>query len=323
MGKLVFALSVSLGSVLIGYVVRRSRVFVGASGLDRGETISRRVKLLSMFVLNPIPILDSFWRLPLDSGSLFLMPPLGLLLLAVGAAGALLANRLFEIPPQRAASVFVSGMFTNIVTFGGLTAYVFFGYRGYGLVMLYNMFVSFAYYAVGFPVSERIAAGARNPFAISPKHLIDRPYLFIPLISIFAGLILNLTEVRPLLWLGRLSSVLVPVIAAILGLSIGLTLHFGRMKRYRIEVVLITAIKFLLIPAIVLPIGLLLGLQNSMDGLPFRVLCIISFMPVAFNSLVPPALYGFDLDLANSAWIVTTFALLIILPLLYFALSVA
>jgi predicted permease len=40
-------------------------------------------------------------------------------------------------------------------------------------------------------------------------------------------------------------------------------------------------------------------------------------MPVAFNALVPPVVYGFDLDLANSAWIITTLGLLVILPVLY------
>ena len=58
-----------------------------------------------------------------------------------------------------------------------------------------------------------------------------------------------------------------------------------------------------------------------MAGLPFKVLVVVSFMPVAFNALVPPALYGFDLDLANSAWIVTTLALLVIVPGLYLVLG--
>jgi hypothetical protein len=273
-----------------------------------------------MFVLNPIPILDSFWRFPLGSGGLLLLPPLGLLILAVGGATALGFNRLLKIPPERAASVFVSGMFTNIVSFGGLTAFVFFGPQGFGLVMLFNLFISFTYYAVGFPVSERIARNESNPFAISPKLLRDRPYLFLPLAAIAVGLVLNLTHVPNLPWLGGLASFLVAFTAGILGLSIGMTLYFGKMRRYRKEILVIAAIRFILVPAVMIPLGLILGLQHSLGGLPFRVLCIISFMPVAFNSLVPPALYDFDLDLANSAWIVTTFALVLVLPALYFTL---
>ena len=52
------------------------------------------------------------------------------------------------------------------------------------------------------------------------------------------------------------------------------------------------------------------------------VLVIVSVMPVAFNALVPPVVYGFDLDLANSAWIVTTLGLIVILPVIYFVLVV-
>ena len=43
-------------------------------------------------------------------------------------------------------------------------------------------------------------------------------------------------------------------------------------------------------------------------------------MPVAFNALVPPSIFGFDLDLANSAWIVTTGLLAVIVPVLYLTL---
>ena len=320
MSKLIIVLAVTLGSVLLGYLLRRVSLFTSRAGSDHAPRISRDIKLISMFVLNPIPVLDSFWRLPLTSNLLYLLPLLGLLSLAVGAVGALAVNRLFRIAPERAASVFVASMFTNIVSFGGLTAYVFFGYEAYGLVMLINMFVSLTYYAVGFPVSERIAAGAKNPFAISPRLLRERPYLLIPIVSMAVGIVLNLAGVPQVRWLNRLSSVLIVLISAILGLSIGLTLWFSRLKEYRFEIFLVVVIKFALVPLVLIPVGLLAGLPSVMGGLPFRVLCIVAFMPVAFNSLVPPALYGFDLDLANSAWIVTTGALVVLLPALFFTL---
>lgn len=321
MGKLLFILAVSLGSLFVGYALRRLGLFGSALAVRRTEVLSKNIKLVSVFVLNPIPILDSFWRLSFDFRGIVFFPLLGLFSLAVGAAGAVLVNRLFRIPPSRAASVFVCGMFTNIVSFGGLTAYVFFGYQGYGLVQLFNMFISFSYYAIGFPVSERLARGVARPFVVSPKPLIERPYLFVPLGAIAAGLLLNLFGVTPVFLVDRISSVLIPAIAGLLGFSIGLTLYFGRIREYRKEIGLVALIKFLLVPLVMLPIGLLLGLPAMMGGLPFKVLAIVSFMPVAFNSLVPPALYGFDLDLANSAWIVTTVALVIVLPALYFALA--
>ncbi len=79
-------------------------------------------------------------------------------------------------------------------------------------------------------------------------------------------------------------------------------------------------IKFLIVPAVMIPVGLLFGLHTVSDGVPFKMLVVLSVMPVAFNALVPPAIFGFDLDLANSAWVVTTASLIVIVPVLYFTL---
>ena len=43
-------------------------------------------------------------------------------------------------------------------------------------------------------------------------------------------------------------------------------------------------------------------------------------MPVAFNSLIPPALYRLDEDLANSCWIFTSAMMVVVVPALYFIL---
>ncbi|MFW5683837.1 MAG: AEC family transporter [Spirochaetota bacterium] len=320
MGRLIFVLGISIGSVFAGYVLKRvARGALRPIAVHAGE-ISRVLKLTSIFVLNPIPIVNSFWQLRLESGRLALFPLLGLFMLALGGIAAVLANRIFRIPPKRAASVFVASMFTNIVTFGGLTAFVFFGTDGYGFVQLFNMFVSVAYYAVGYPISEQLAKEDGSRFAFSPRIVLDRPYLLIPITAIAVGILLNLRGLERPTVIGHVSSLLIPLITGFLGLSIGLTLYFGRIADYVREIALISVIKFIIVPAVMIPVGLLLGFQNLAGGVAFRVLVIVSVMPVAFNALVPPVVYGFDLDLANSAWIVTTLGLLVILPLIYFTL---
>lgn len=322
MGKLLFILVVSFGSLFLGYGLRRLVVRDSPARVATADVISRDIKLICTFALNPIPIFDSFWRISLDFRGLVVFPLLGLVSLVIGAVGAIIVNRLFRIPPARAASVFVAGMFTNIVSFGGLIVYVFFGYEGYGFVQLFNMFVAFLYYSVGFPVSERLSQASERPFALSPKLLLARPYIFIPLIAMAIGLVFNLLRIPQVLFLNALSSFVIPLFAGLMGLSIGITMYFGKIREYRTEIALIALIKFFLVPIIMLPLGLILGLQSVLHGLPFKVLVVLSFMPVAFNALVPPALYGFDLDLANSSWIVTTFALIMIVPVLFFTLGV-
>ena len=322
MAKILFILAISLGSLFAGYLVRRAGLRGERANRTWPETLSRRMKIWAIFILNPLPIIDSFWRLPLSTRGIFLLPLLGVLSLLVGGTSAVVLSRLFRIPPKRAASVFTSGMFTNILTFGGLISFVFFGYRGYAFVQLFNMFVSMTYYIIGFPLSREISIGGKPSLrALSPKALRERPYMFVPIITMAAGLVLNLTGVQRPLVFDWASNALIPIIAGMLGASIGLTLRLSAVGNYRLEIPLIAAIKFIIVPAVIIPLGMAFGLPAVADGLAFKVLVVVSVMPVAFNALVPPAMYGFDLDLANSAWIVTTLSLAAILPVLYLVLQ--
>jgi predicted permease len=63
------------------------------------------------------------------------------------------------------------------------------------------------------------------------------------------------------------------------------------------------------------------GSGGSTGGLPLKVVALLAFMPVGVIALVPPTLYGGDLDLANSGWLATTAAILGILPLLVLVLG--
>jgi hypothetical protein len=59
----------------------------------------------------------------------------------------------------------------------------------------------------------------------------------------------------------------------------------------------------------------LIGFGSIDDGLPLKVVIILSSMPVAFTALIPPSIYDLDLDLANSCWFFTTALLMAVLPL--------
>jgi len=59
-----------------------------------------------------------------------------------------------------------------------------------------------------------------------------------------------------------------------------------------------------------------LGLGQMENGLPLKVVLILSSMPVGFIAMVPPTLYDLDIDLANSCWLVTNCLLLIEILLL-------
>ena len=142
----------------------------------------------------------------------------------------------------------------------------------------------------------------------------ENPFLVLPFAATAAGVILRTTGVTRPEILSDVVAVIVPCSAATLGISIGLTLRFTRVRSYVREITAILLVRHLLLPALLIPAAILLGFGEISGGLPLKVTIILSCMPVAFSALVPPAIYGFDLDLANSAWMVSTGFLVIIVP---------
>ncbi len=319
MDQLLFMLAVSLGSIVVGYALQRALLAFRAAGPHALGVTSRSLKLVAFFLLNPVAILGTFWNLALPARSVLVLPLLGLFSVLLGAALALAVIRISGLPPERAASVFTCGVFSNVVTFGGLIAYTMFAERGYGLVQLYTVFMSPAYYMIGYPVSSNLARGEQRPLQVSAENLKENPYLVIPLLGIAAGVALRfLGPARPPV-MGAVVAVLVPCVAGMLGLAIGLTLQPSRIAGYRREILMVLAIRHALVPLVMIALAWALGFAAAADGLAFKVVVILSMMPVAFNALVPPAIYGFDLDLANSAWIVSTATLTVLLPALFLA----
>ena len=317
MGRIVFILSVSFGSITVGYVLRRF-VLSRHPGADVSlKNASRRLKLSAFFFMNPIALLSTFWGLIIPDNRVLGLPLLGFASVLVGMVGALAAIRLMKIPPFRAGSIFTCGTFSNILTMGGLVAYTMFREPGYALVQLFTMAMSPIYYLLGYPIAANIGHGRKPVFKISVASLKENPFLFFPLAAIFLGLGIRATGVqRPEVFAGVVA-VIVPCVAATLGLAIGLSLRLTGFREYMPEIAVVIAIRHFLLPACLIPAGVLLGFGNVSDGLALKVIIIVSVMPVAFNALVPPALYGFDLDLANAAWIASTACLAIIVPVLF------
>jgi predicted permease len=240
----------------------------------------------------------------------------------MSAASSIAILKAFPVEPKRAASVFTSGMFSNIMTFGGLTAFILFNIEGYSLIQLFNLLIGPINYIVGYPMSHQISTGAKNPFIISPRIFKTRPYVLLPIAALLVGLFLHAVGLEQPAFLPKLRSVLIPVVTASMGVAIGLTLSLGRIGKYRKELAMVFFIKFIISPAVMALIAFAFGLHTMMDGIPFKVTIVASAMPVAFNALIPPSIYGFDLDLANSAWLTTTLAFAAVLPVLYTVLSI-
>src|SRR5680860_1473819 len=69
------------------------------------------------------------------------------------------------------------------------------------------------------------------------------------------------------------------------------------ISKYLKECFIISLVKFIVVPATILLIALLLDYQSISQGLPLKVSLILSAMPVAFNSVIAANIYNL-----NVAW---------------------
>jgi len=87
------------------------------------------------------------------------------------------------------------------------------------------------------------------------------------------------------------------------------------------EGLLIALIKFIIVPVVATTLAYLVGFGRIDQGLPLKVVMILSSMPVGFNAMVPPTIYDLDVDLANANWLVTTLSLIIVIPVLQYLIT--
>jgi predicted permease len=153
------------------------------------------------------------------------------------------------------------------------------------------------------------------------KGLAGDPFILVTLSSIALGGLLNFAEIRRPEFVRSVVSVFVPLGTVMLLTSIGLALKFRRVRNYLKECISVSLIKFVLVPGSAVSLAYLVGFGSIDDGLPLKVVIILSSMPVAFTALIPPSIYDLDLDLANSCWFFTTALLVVVLPLLLMILS--
>lgn len=320
MTQLLTTLAVILGSLTAGYTYR---VLTLRRDGQRGEhlrAIATRMQRTVITCITPVVLINTFWALRISGGTLVLFPVLGLLSHLIGGLIGLALSRRMGHSRKQAGSMFTCGAFTNLASFGGLVAFMFYGEAGYALAALFKLFEPVVYFSIGFPLaklfSDETPPGTK--WRLDLRALAKDRIVVLPLVGITTGTLLNLSGlVRPE-FVGSLISPLVMISTSMMLLSVGINMRPAAVGGYVREAVAIASLKHVLMPALMLGVGLALGYGRLNGGLPLRLLVTMGAMPVAFNSLIPPSLYGLDTDLANSCWIVSTglFAA-VVLPLLF------
>jgi predicted permease len=274
---------------------------------------------VALLLLNPITIIGSIWIIKIDNPKIAALPILGAFSIFFGGFLAVVVSKWLRQQRKQAGSFFVCGAFPNVGSLGGLVCYVFLGETGFALVPFYTLLVPLTEYTVGFPVAKLYGAGLqeRRRFLTQLKNLATDPFILVSIASTLMGCVINMTGVQRPFMFKAINQILIPLAATLLLIAAGLTMKFSSFWRYTKECMAVASIKFLMIPMTITLIGVFLGYGEILEGLPLKVLIILSSMPVGFLALVPPAIYDLDVDLANSCWLFTTALLVIVLPELY------
>ena len=323
MDKVFLSLALIISGLTLGYVIQN---------LDRKEIIALPISIVNLrktlqkmglLFFMPISFLGAVWIVSFENVRVVLLPVVGLCSLLFGGILALAFARMLKKENKDKAVLYCCGSFTNIGSVGSLVCFFFFGEAGFALAALYKMLEDISYYTIGFPL-VRFLSGSSEQKQSTWKRLlgvITDPFVAAAFTAFFLGLFLNLSGIPRPPAFETITGIFVPVGTFILLVSIGLGMKFSSVSRYAQESILISAIKFIAVPVFGCTLAYLFGLHLLSDGLVFKVVLILTSMPVAFNALVAASIYDLDLDMANSCWLVTTLALIAVLPWLYFLLS--
>ncbi len=316
MGRMILSLSIIIGGLIIGQIVHL------AVKKEQPRAISDRymstIRDIIVFYVTPIILLGAFWTVDLRNTALISLPFILVLSLLFGAGLALLYSKIAKHDKSKTGAFFCCGSATNVGSFGGLLTFAFLGEQGYAFCVLFFIFGAPFMYAFVFPISSYFS-DAKSKQGIF-KALITDKAIIIFFIVLAAGFLLNFLNVkRPALY-HTINEYLIPVSSFFLVAALGYTMRFSKIRKYLKEIAVITIIKYVLTPCLIIGLAYLFGLHLYADGTLFKALVIMSFLPVGFNALIPINIYGLHRDLGNSCWIISTLSLIVVVPVVYLVL---
>lgn len=318
-----FSLSIIIFGLITGYIIQRleqKNIIRLPISLKEFRKLLQKAALL-FFI--PISSIGALWIIEVKDVRIVVLPFLGILAILVGGVLGFIAAKLLKLNRMKSGSMFTCGSFSNITSIGGVICYLFLGEKGYALFSLYKLFEVVTYFTIGFPIAKLFSSNVtiKENIISRLKKVFTDIFVVVALASMAIGTFLNLSGIERPEFFKSINAIFIPLGTIILLISIGLGMKFGKVRNYIDECLAISVIKFILVPLIVSTTALLLGYGKIDEGLPLKVVIILSSMPVAFTALIPPSIYDLDLDLANSCWLVTTLSLALILPLLSYIIS--
>lgn len=305
------ALLIIVVGLAAGVVLDRFLRTRGAEGVE--HRIRTTLQVVALTVVNPIAFVGALWALPVLDLRLVLLPVVGLGTLAGAFVLGSFAARALGLDPTRAVLFRTGISFTNIGNLGGLAVFQILGEGAYALVPLYKLFEELWYYGFLFPHTN-LQKAPRGAAGAGLVKVVRDPFVLIVLAALAVGFGLHLSGLERPGWYGPLNSVLVPTSTLFLLISVGMAMRFSLSRHDTVPALVLTALKVGALPLIALALAGLAGFWTI--PLVWKTVLILSCMPMAFLSMVPPSLYGLDGKFTTTAWAFTMVSMAITLPLL-------
>ena len=322
-GDILYSLGLIATGLSAGYLYRNKFPHGIRQSEDEINQLRRRLQASALLFVNPIAFGGAIWALDLSDMRIIALPFLGVFAITLGGILAFIAAKAMRLSRNQTGVFVTCGSFTNIGSIGSLVTFILLGEQAVALMPFYKLFETFLYYGVGFPYAKSMSDMVSESESVMDRVisvLTDR-FVLVSISSMAIGLGLNqMGYTRPAFY-SPLNSFLIPLGTLLLLSSIGMAMRFGRMSGYLREASVISLIKFIAVPSAVYLLGSFIGLGMVDGGLPLKVSVALAAMPVAFTAMVPPTLYDLDVDLANTAWFMTTALLLLVVPALWIILG--
>jgi len=314
---IIFCFLVVFGSLFFGYFIQRKKY------LRNPEEVSALIVKNTFRFVSPVILCLSFWRLDIKNVFVWTLPLVGMTISTIVLFLAKYLVSRHKLTPKQSGSYITSAMFSNVgYTLGGFLCFVLFGEVGLALAIMYTLYYTPYFYTVGFYIARYYGHEKKARVKKTLKQRLVEDIRFFPFIGFMAGVILNLANVPRAPVFTDINRILVPVATFGYFSSIGLTFRFSAVKKYKAACLSMSAIKFIVSPIIGLGLAYLMGYHKIMGGLPMKVVIIESAMPVAFAAILLTVLFDIDRDLTNACWLVTTFMMIIVIPILVSLISV-